>query len=233
MIRQSWLVPSILLLVSLPARAAQSCVDCHRKVTPSIVTDWQLSKHSKNGIECSVCHGEEHTSGADAEKALIPTPETCQTCHPTQVEQFKSGKHAFSWASMKAMPTFHWQPMALTEGMKGCGGCHKIGLKTEAEIRELQKQGRGFGMASCDACHTRHLFSVQEARQPQASPPMGDVFSLEAWSPRPAEAIANLARVGRCTHLPNLSYARGESFGQYRVGISRCAPADAPRQTVG
>ncbi len=98
----------------------------------------------------------------------IPTPETCAPCHDIQVEQFKAGKHALAWAAMKAMPTTHWQPMVLIEGMKGCGGCHKIGLKTEEEIRELKAQGAGFGVASCDACHTRHLFSVQEARQPQA-----------------------------------------------------------------
>jgi len=58
--------------------------------------------------------------------------------------------------------------MALTEGMKGCGGCHKIGLKKEEEIRELKKDSPGFGIASCDACHTRHLFSRKEAQQPQA-----------------------------------------------------------------
>ena len=84
------------------------------------------------------------------------------------MKQFKGGKHAFAWTAMKAMPTAHWQPMALMEGMKGCGGCHKIGLKTEAEIKELKKDGAGFGVASCDACHTRHIFSVQEAKQPQA-----------------------------------------------------------------
>jgi hypothetical protein len=29
--------------------------------------------------------------------------------------------HALAWAALKAMPTFHRQPMTLTEGMKGCG----------------------------------------------------------------------------------------------------------------
>jgi hypothetical protein len=43
-----------------------------------------------------------------------------------------------------------------------------VGLKTEVEIKELKKGGAGFGLASCDVCHTRHVFSVQEARQPQA-----------------------------------------------------------------
>jgi hypothetical protein len=82
---------------------------------------------------------------------------------------------------MKAMPTFHWQPMALTEGMKGCGGCHKIGVKTEAEIKDLKKAGAGFGVASCDACHTRHIFSVQEAKQPQACQTCHMGFDHPQW----------------------------------------------------
>ena len=146
----------------------QTCVSCHTDLTANIVSDWQLSKHSKNEVACSVCHGTKHTSIKDFSKALIPTPDTCARCHETQPAQFKAGKHAKAWAAMKAMPTAHWQPMTLTEGMKGCGGCHKIGLKTEAEVRALKKEGRGFGMASCDACHTRHIFSVKEAKQPQS-----------------------------------------------------------------
>jgi len=98
-----------------------------------------------------------------------------------QGAQFEAGKHALAWAAMKAMPTAHWQPMALTEGMKGCGGCHKIGIKTEAEIKELKNQGAGFGLASCDACHTRHLFSVKEARQPQACQTCHMGFDHPQW----------------------------------------------------
>jgi hydroxylamine dehydrogenase len=79
------------------------------------------------------------------------------------------------------MPTAHWQPMALMEGMKGCGGCHKLGIKTEAEIKELKKEGSGFGLASCDACHTRHLFSVQEARQPQSCQTCHMGFDHPQW----------------------------------------------------
>lgn len=159
---------SIVCLFLVSIASAQVCINCHKKVNPNIVSDWQLSKHSQNGIKCSVCHGSQHQSAHDVTKAQIPTPNTCAMCHATQVQQFKSGKHAFGWASMKAMPTAHWQPIALMEGMKGCGGCHKIGLKTDAEIKELKRNGAGFGVASCDACHTRHIFSVQEARQPQA-----------------------------------------------------------------
>ncbi|MEW6585331.1 MAG: multiheme c-type cytochrome [Nitrospirota bacterium] len=161
------LLMSFVLVFALPV-SADVCVDCHKKTTPQIVTDWELSGHSKGGVGCAACHGDQHKSADDVAKAKIPLPDSCAGCHPTQVQQFKSGKHAFAWAAQWAMPTAHWQPMALMEGKKGCGGCHKIGLKTEDEIRKLSSQGAGFGLASCDACHTRHTFSVKEAGQPQA-----------------------------------------------------------------
>jgi hypothetical protein len=53
---------------------------------------------------------------------------------------------------MTAMPTTAMQPHALIEGMKGCGGCHRIGLD----------EGK------CDSCHTRHRFAASEARRPEA-----------------------------------------------------------------
>jgi predicted CXXCH cytochrome family protein len=146
-----------------------NCVGCHNTVTPNIVTDWELSKHKVNFIGCESCHGEKHNSASNVNLVNIPTPETCAQCHEERVNQFKKGKHAFAWASMNAMPTTHYQPMILTEGMKGCGGCHKIGLKNENDMKSLKKEGQTtFGIASCDACHTRHLFSREEAKQPQA-----------------------------------------------------------------
>jgi len=174
----------IVFLVSLflvHTALAQECVDCHTKVTPNIVSDWKLSEHSQYGIDCASCHGDQHKSAEDVAKVQIPTPETCDVCHEEQVRQYKGGKHAFAWAAMKAMPTAHRQPMALMEGMKGCGGCHKIGLKTEAEIKDLKKNGAGFGVASCDACHTRHLFSVKEAKQPQTCQTCHMGFDHPQW----------------------------------------------------
>jgi hydroxylamine dehydrogenase len=179
--RQKTFLMILLSLVFASTAFAQVCIDCHKKVTPNIVSDWQLSKHFQNKIDCSECHGDQHKSAQDVAKAKIPTPDTCANCHDARVKQFKTGKHAAAWAAMKAMPTIHWQPMELIEGMKGCGGCHKIGLKTEAEIKELKKTGTGFGVASCDACHTRHVFSIQEARQPQACQTCHMGFDHPQW----------------------------------------------------
>jgi uncharacterized CHY-type Zn-finger protein len=163
------------------ADVGAACVECHSKVTPKIVSDWKQSKHSEAGISCDACHGAAHTTAADAAKAGIPTPDTCATCHPAQVAQFKKGKHSMAWAAMEAMPTIHWQPMALTEGMKGCGACHKLGIKSAAQITQLQNEGSRFGIASCDACHTRHTFSVAEARSPQACETCHMGFDHAQW----------------------------------------------------
>lgn len=148
--------------------AANVCVECHKTVTPGIVGDWELSKHFENDIACDDCHGEGHTSADDVANVSLPTPATCNECHEEQVEQFSRGKHAFAWAAMKAMPTTHALPSTLIDGMRGCGGCHKVGLKTDEEILELKAQGISHGNASCDACHTRHTFSLKEAREPEA-----------------------------------------------------------------
>jgi hypothetical protein len=169
-----------IMMICVPIMAEQ-CVICHTKLQPNIVTDWKLSKHSENDVSCSTCHGDGHQSANDVAYVQIPTPETCAQCHDTQVEQFGKGKHALAWAAMKAMPTFHNQPGALIDGMKGCGGCHKIGLKDEGEIRRLKEEGSGFGLASCDACHTRHTFSVKEAKQPQACQTCHMGFDHPQW----------------------------------------------------
>ena len=161
--------------------AAAECVDCHRSTTPGIVADWEISKHGKAGMGCAVCHGSDHDAPGNVANAKIPTPDTCAACHGTQVQQYKAGKHAMAWTAMKAMPTMHWQPSLLTDGMKGCGGCHKIGFKDEAEIKMLKKSSPGFGTASCDACHTRHTFSTLEAQQPQACQTCHMGFDHPQW----------------------------------------------------
>ena len=175
-----FIVATTLLSAQQSSPAAQ-CIDCHSKLTPNIVSDWKLSKHSQIEVTCVSCHGDQHMSASDVAKVRIPTPDTCATCHQTQVEQFRKGKHAHAWAAMKAMPTIHWQPMAMIEGEKGCGGCHKIGDKSPIEAVELRMSGAGFGTAQCDACHTRHTFSVEEAKQPQACSTCHMGFDHPQW----------------------------------------------------
>ncbi len=156
------------LVVCAAMGADEDCIECHTKVTPNIISDWKLSKHGEAGVTCDVCHGTDHDSAENPEKAGLATAEVCAGCHEDRVDQFKKGKHALAWMSMKVMPTTHYQPMELIDGAKGCGGCHVLGIKSKADIEELRQAGGAFAASSCDVCHTRHLFSTKEARQPQA-----------------------------------------------------------------
>ncbi len=170
------------LTLPLSALARQNpCVVCHTEITPAIVGDWEQSAHAREGIACDDCHGGGHSSADDVDKVEIPTPETCATCHEEPVAQFKRGKHALAWAAMNAMPTAHAQPIAMMQGMKGCGGCHKIGLKSAEDMAAIKKDGGKFGVASCNACHTRHLFSLEEARAPQACQTCHMGFDHPQW----------------------------------------------------
>ena len=127
------------------------CVTCHEKVTPQVVKDWKACKMSSL-FACDKCHGSAHMTADDASKATMPTADTCKPCHGKQVEQFNNGKHAVAWIAMEAMPKTGAQPKEIMEGMKGCGGCHRV----------------GYHGGKCDSCHTRHMFSKAEAKKPQS-----------------------------------------------------------------
>lgn len=116
----------------------------------------------QSGMDCSACHGSDHQSAEDVAKVQIPTEKTCQQCHPKQHDQYMDGKHALGWTALSAMPKTGLQPHAYIQGLKGCGGCHKVGVRDEAARAEAP-----YG-SPCDSCHTRHKFSKAEAQRPEA-----------------------------------------------------------------
>ena len=246
------ILPALFVLAALSlaasGAAAADCMDCHKERTPGIVGDWKISRHAVANVGCPDCHGRAHSTAEDVKKVSLPTPKTCMRCHFDQVEQFKKGKHALAWAAMKAMPSFHFQPMMLTEGMKGCGGCHKIGLKTDEEIKALKSTSGPFGNGSCDACHTRHTFSVKEASSPQACQtchmgfdhPQWEMYSSSKHGVRyllkqagvlPAEAAAPTCQT---CHMQNGDHANLTGWGFLAVRLPM--PADniwaADRATI-
>lgn len=89
----------------------------------------------------------------------------CASCHAEQVAQFGQGKHSKAWVALTAMPTTKDQPKAIIDGMKGCGGCHRIGSDG----------------GKCDSCHTRHTFSAAEARRPEACATCHMGFDHPQW----------------------------------------------------
>ncbi|MHB8790489.1 MAG: multiheme c-type cytochrome [Desulfobulbaceae bacterium] len=162
-IRFCLLAAAVMFLLPAIAGAAESeCVGCHKEITPAIVKDFLSGEMGKSGMDCADCHGSGHKNAEDVANAQLPTEKTCQKCHEKQTGQYMGGKHAMGWVALSAMPETGFQPHAYIQGLKGCGGCHKVGVRDEATKAE-GKYG-----SPCDSCHTRHKFSKEEAKKPEA-----------------------------------------------------------------
>ncbi len=177
------LILVFLFMVALPgfAREVPTCETCHSKKTPGIVKDFHRSKMFQEGITCFDCHGEGHKTLSDVDKAVLPTISTCKKCHEDKVQQYMSGKHALGLLPITAFPEFaHKQPKAFIAGQKGCNGCHNLGI-TDEHVRnnELRKYYK-YGM-DCQNCHTRHAFSLKEAREPEACNSCHTGFDHAQW----------------------------------------------------
>ncbi len=176
-----YLLMALPLLFSHLWAKPSTCEKCHAKVTPGIVKDFNRGKMSKL-LACYSCHGKKHTSAKDADKAVLPTIKTCEKCHKKQVKQYMSGKHFLGLLPVVAFPKFaHKQPKAFIAGQKGCNGCHNLGIYDEkvrhaVEYRKYYKYGM-----DCQNCHTRHAFSVKEAREPEACNSCHTGFDHAQW----------------------------------------------------
>jgi hydroxylamine dehydrogenase len=213
---------SVIALPVSPVFAAKAkkarksdCIICHEKETPGIVKQFLSGKMGKT-LDCSTCHGTEHKSASDVAKAKLPTPETCAQCHAGRVKEYREGKHSLAWAAMKAMPMLNHQPSAVGGGdLKGCSACHKIGEKPASDLKR-------YGSGACDSCHTRHSFSVKEAREPSACRTchMGfDHPQWEMWETSKHGTIRELepgtGRAPTCQtcHMPNGKHSVETAWG--------------------
>lgn len=123
------------------------CVVCHEVENPGVVEQWRRSKHAspaggKEAVGCDKCHGNNHT------ELIMPSYTTCGQCHPQQLQGHRSGdqgSHAHAYSVDLCEQGCQIEKPA--EEVAGCLTCHAI-----AENR-------------CDGCHSRHEFSVTEARK--------------------------------------------------------------------
>jgi hypothetical protein len=188
------------------------------------VADWESSSHSKEEVTCSVCHGEEHKGAKDFRLVQLPDEHVCSECHEEQFDQFVKGKHNFGWTAMNALPITHVEPDELMEGGRGCGGCHNMGIKSEAQKKDQLDKGYRYQNNSCDECHTRHSFSVQEAL-PQwemwSSSKHGARYAVKQKGKLPEKAAAPTCQF---CHLPNGSHSNHTAWGF--LGVRLPLPED-------
>ena len=216
---------SLLLLSS--GAMADSCIDCHTKISPGQVQDWKVSKHFQEDVGCVDCHGDKHSTAEDYKNAQLPDEHVCAECHQEQFDSFAKGKHNFGWTSLNAIPATHMAPDELMEGGRGCGGCHNMGIKTEAQKKEQHDKGYRYQNNSCDECHTRHSFSKKEAQSPRACQqchmgydhPQWEMWSSskhgERWFAKqsgflPADAVAPTCQT---CHLPDGTHENHTAWG--------------------
>ena len=235
------LIMGVLILICFSSYAVGTgdpCIECHLKVTPGMVADWQSSRHSQEDVTCSVCHGVEHKTDKDSKLAEFPTEGICTECHEDQFNQFVKGKHNFGWTAMLALPVTHVEPDELMEGGRGCGGCHNMGVKSEAQKQDQLKKGYRYQNNSCDECHTRHAFSKKEAQNPRACQQchMGyDHPQWEMWSSSKhgsrylTKEVGDLpegANAPKCQtcHLPDGSHENRTAWGF--LGVRLPLPED-------
>ena len=158
------------------AHATVSCYDCH-----------VVEKSSPMASQC------EGIKGTKIYISPMVSSKTCSRCHPQEVEQFlKSGHAKLAGAPVidnkKFQKLMYYYEGGVFMGVKegslpsiasrasGCQVCHgtKVELGPDNKPTKLTWPG-GIGtrypdgsIGTCTVCHTRHQFSIEEARKPEA-----------------------------------------------------------------
>ncbi|MFO7817426.1 MAG: multiheme c-type cytochrome [Desulfovibrionales bacterium] len=149
-----------------------SCLDCHK-----------AEEHDK---DVSKKHFEQYkrsdnkwgTQEYRTPISAVVTPKDCSRCHPDEAEQYAKSKHANTLEIIwKIDPWLNDGMNSDWERTSGCYYCHGTILKKDKD-GNLDSQtwpNTGVGRlnldgskGSCTSCHTRHKFSIAEARKPEA-----------------------------------------------------------------
>ncbi|MEJ2515634.1 MAG: multiheme c-type cytochrome [Gammaproteobacteria bacterium] len=157
-----------------------SCIDCHRvpEESPMAIRHedvFDMDEYDKTMLDREVFIS-----------VLVP-PSTCARCHPVELGQFSESGHFRSYHQIIPKDNLH----ALVETHEGrdipelkhapketgCMQCHGTEIELDADGRPIQETWPNAGMGNiypdgstgnCAACHTRHKFSIVEARKPWA-----------------------------------------------------------------
>ena len=173
----------------------KTCAECHRKIHPTIVAQFEASAMGKAGrqnprvalltaemtpqITCAACHGTNHDD-IMASKGRVPEA-TCGACHQQIYKEHVldaghsygpgPGQLGINWERNIGVPHYKQMPRKVME--MGCDPCHAQAGATDAKYWS-EEQKKYVDTSSlpvrngCIACHTRHSFSLEEARKPEA-----------------------------------------------------------------
>lgn len=162
----------------------RKCIDCHEQKHAGVGMheQWARSRHAEKGIGCMSCHqamkGEKDAWDHEGYLvANVPSPNDCAPCHKQQVDEFVKSHHAKAAQFIGSLDNMLGE---VVEGGPaanlGCKQCHGSTVQVDAKgipvagtwpntgIGRINPDGSN---GACTACHTRHLFAKQQAREPR------------------------------------------------------------------
>jgi hypothetical protein len=168
------------------SKDAKECIDCHAKESGGLVADWARSRHAHANVTCLDCHAagpadvdvsKDHSEYDKTRISAIVSPRDCSRCHPSEAAEYSRSKHANTLEIIwKIDPWLNHGMNNDIERATGCYHCHGSVVKIkDGEFDKHTWPNVGVGRVnpdgskgSCSSCHTRHKFSVAEARKPEA-----------------------------------------------------------------
>ncbi|UCG57442.1 MAG: hypothetical protein JSU70_21565 [Phycisphaerales bacterium] len=215
---------------------AQRCISCHATLNGGMVADWAASRHAHANVSCLDCH---RAGPADTDKSIghleydktsittIVSPKDCSRCHPGEAAQYARSKHANTLELIwKIDPWLNHGMNSDIERQTGCYHCHGSVVTVEnGQFDSSTWPNVGVGRinpdgsrGSCSSCHTRHKFSLAEARKPEAC------GQCHLGPDHPQIEIFNESKHGAIYHAEGDSWNWNAAPGTWTPGVDYRAP---------
>lgn len=180
-------IPAATAPTAPEALSAQSshCISCHtaNEFMTAQIAEWEQSKHAANQVGCYECHlAESGEVDAMAHNgytvSVLVSPKDCSRCHIRETEQFASSQHSRGGDILDSLDNVLGERVeGVAAAVLGCQQCHgtrvevdEFGIPSPAGwpntgIGRINPDG---SRGACSTCHTRHLFKVAVAREPDS-----------------------------------------------------------------
>ncbi len=219
---------------------SEQCIQCHQKLNPGIYHDWKNSTHANAGVQCYQCHQvpenhlqlafKEHNKHIQQPISAVVSPKKCANCHPKECAEYSKSKHANTIEIIWKIDTWLQQGMNNEiERVTGCFTCHGtvVELKDGKPVQGtwpnvgVGRKNPDGSLGSCTSCHTRHIFSIKEARKPEAC------GQCHLGPDHPQLEIYNESKHGTIYHTEGNSWNWKPEDGNWMAGRDFRAPTCA------
>lgn len=172
-------------VASAVSEDSAACIECHstEEFMRSQIAEWQRSAHAEEQVGCYECH---HAEAGDPDAmehndhtiSVLVTPKDCAACHVRETEEFAASRHAQGGDILDSLDNILGEQVeGVAAAVLGCQQCHgaPVEVLSDSSLSPASWPNTGIGRinpdgsrGACSTCHTRHLFSVAVAREPDS-----------------------------------------------------------------